>query len=96
MEINRNQYFLAGFLVLLIGLEFRMVESIQLTPELTRFLAERNNHPAVAAVETVDALVGTKLSLPPKTVVPPEWIGWCFISLGAVLVLHSLAMPKPG
>jgi hypothetical protein len=28
---------------------------------------------------------------------PPEWIGWMLISLGSVLVLHSLAMPKgPG
>jgi hypothetical protein len=30
------------------------------------------------------------------TVKPPEWLGWCLMSVGAVLALHSLSMPKPG
>ena len=33
--------------------------------------------------------------LPKKTVRPPEWIGWCLMSVGGVLILHSLAMPRP-
>jgi hypothetical protein len=33
--------------------------------------------------------------LPRKTVRPPEWLGWCFMSVGGVLILHSLAMPRP-
>ena len=31
-----------------------------------------------------------------KSLQPPEWLSWCLISVGAVLCLHSLAMPKPG
>jgi hypothetical protein len=27
---------------------------------------------------------------------PPQWLGWALMSVGSVLVLHSLAMPKPG
>ena len=30
-----------------------------------------------------------------KTVVPPDWIGWALVSLGSVLILHALALPKP-
>ena len=33
---------------------------------------------------------------PRKVLQPPEWLSWCLISVGAVLCLHSLAMPKPG
>lgn len=96
MDITRNQYFLAGLVLLFIGAEFRAVESMQLTSEFTQFLARRTNHPAVATADKVDSLIGTNTKIPPKTIVPPEWVGYSFLSLGAVLVLHSLAMQKPG
>ena len=31
-----------------------------------------------------------------RTIRPPKWLGWAFLSAGAVLVLQSFAMPKPG
>lgn len=95
MEINRNQYFMAGLVLLFLGIEFRLIDSLVLTPECTKFLAERTNHPAVAASNTLDALVGTEAKFPAKTVQLPEYVGWGLTSLGAVLVLHALAMPKP-
>ncbi len=96
MDITRNQYLLAGLVLIFLGAEFRLIESVQLTQEFTQFLARRTNHPAVATTDAVDGLLGTTTKLPPKTVVPQEWIGYSFLALGAVLVLHSLAMPKPG
>jgi hypothetical protein len=33
---------------------------------------------------------------PRKTLHPPTWLGYAVISLAAVLVLHSLAMKRPG
>jgi hypothetical protein len=33
---------------------------------------------------------------PRRTLRPPTWLGFALISIGAVLVLHSLAMKKPG
>jgi hypothetical protein len=33
---------------------------------------------------------------PKKVIQPPEWLGWCMMSIGGVLILHSLAMRKPG
>ena len=96
MDITRNQYFLAGLVLLLLGFEFRSDESVQLPPAFTGFLAERPGLHALAADDTIDSLVGAKTSLPPKTVLIPEWIGWFFLSAGAVLTLHSLAMPRSG
>jgi len=95
MEINRNQYFLAGLVLLFLGIQFRMIDSVVLTPEFTKFLAARSEHPVVAATNTMDAVMGTDIKLPPKTVRPPEWLGWSLASIGSVLILHSLAMNKP-
>lgn len=95
MDINRTQLFFAGFLFLFLGTQFRATETITFTPEFTRFLAERTKHPAVAAVEVIDAVAGRKTPLPPKTVALPDWLGWSMLSLGSVLFLHSLAMPRP-
>ena len=36
MDITRNQYFLAGLVLLFLGLQFRLVESFVLTPEFTQ------------------------------------------------------------
>lgn len=49
-----------------------------------------------AAANSTDTLLGAETKFPAKTFQPPEWIGWALLSIGAVLVLHSLAMPKPG
>ena len=94
MELNRNQYFFLGVLVLLIGLQFRVVASYTLTPEVTRYLAERTHRsPAQATLVSFTSDLG---ALPNKVIVPPEWLGWCLMSVGSVLILHSLAMKKPG
>ena len=31
-----------------------------------------------------------------RVIKPPRWLGFMMISVGAVLMLHSLALPKPG
>lgn len=95
MDFNRNQYFFTGVLVLLIGLQARMVGSFELSSEATRMLAER---PAAAADQGQFSFASaqqTAFNPPARVVTPPEWLGWCLISVGSVLVLHSLAMKKP-
>jgi len=94
MELNRNQYFFIGLVVLLLGAQVRMVESYTLTHEATRFLAERSQ--GSAANSTLFNLSSDMGAGPQKVVQPPEWVGWCLMSVGAVLILHSLAMKKPG
>lgn len=92
MEFNRKHYFLAGLVVLFLGIQMRVVDSFVLSVESTRFLAHRfQNAPGAGFTR----MTSTGSSGPRKTLHPPEWIGWALISLGSVLVLHSLAMPRP-
>lgn len=95
MELNRHHYFILGIVVLLLGVQLRMVESYQLNEDATRWLMERSNDPGVKAVKTATELFPAAGPLPRKTVVPPQWLGWAALSLGSVLVLHSLALPRP-
>lgn len=96
MDLNRNQFFFIAVFLVLLGVQFRMVGTYVLTPETTRFLAER----AQQGADPVGTLAGTTpelpATLPPKSVAPPDWLGWCLISVGAVLFFHSLTMSKPG
>jgi hypothetical protein len=94
MELNRNQYFFMGLVILLIGVQLRTVSSFTLTHEATKFLAERSQ--TSAADSTLLALSSDMGAGPQKVVQPPEWLGWCLMSVGGVLILHSLAMKKPG
>jgi len=94
MELNRNQYFFLGIVLLLLGLQFRVVSSYILTDEATRFLAERtgSSNAQGAMLDFANNLGETSH----KVIRPPEWLGWCLISVGSVLILHSFAMKKPG
>lgn len=95
MDLNRNQFLFAAVFLMLLGVQFRMVGSYVLSPEATRFLAQR----AQASQDPVGAMQGSipelPATLPPKVVAPPDWLGWCLISVGAVLFFHSITMGKP-
>jgi hypothetical protein len=95
MDLNRNQFFFIGLVVLLVGLQVRYVSAYVLNPEATRFLAERTGQSNPATGSFFSATAGTSAA-PRKVLQPPEWLAWCLISVGAVLCLHSLAMPRPG
>ncbi|MCI0332107.1 MAG: hypothetical protein L0228_02630 [Planctomycetes bacterium] len=90
MDLNRNQFFFIGLMVLLIGLQVRYVSAYVLNPEATKFLAERTGQSSATRT------FFTAVAAPRKVLQPPDWLPWCLISVGAVLCLHSLAMPKPG
>jgi hypothetical protein len=94
MDLNRNQFLFIGLVVLMLGLQVRYVSAYVLSPEATKFLADRTGQSNSAT----DALFALAPGGPTarKTLKPPEWLSWCLISVGAVLCLHSLAMPKPG
>jgi hypothetical protein len=93
MDLNRNQFFFIGLMVLLIGLQVRYVSAYVLNPETTKFLADRTGQSSTTT--SMLTMFGTATGAR-KVVQPPEWLSWCMLSIGAVLCLHSLAMPKPG
>lgn len=96
MDFNRNQFFFIGMFILLIGLQVRMVDTYVLSPEATKFLADRTGNASTASTSASPGAFSTANLGAKKSLQPPEWLGWCVVSIGAVLVLHSLAMPRPG
>jgi hypothetical protein len=97
MELNRNHYMGIGMILLLLGLQFRFVDSFHLSDATTKFIAKRMKKETAASKSPLLAIFGsTKPDAIQKTVRPPKWIGWCLVSIGAVLVAQSLAMKKPG
>ena len=96
MEITRNQYYMAGLVLVLLGIQFRLIESVELTEQFATFIAERTDHPLISVSAQTPVLAPVSGATINRIVHPPEWIGWMLLSLGSVLVLHSLAMPKSG
>lgn len=94
MDLNRNQFFFIGLVILLLGLQVRYVSAYVLNPEATQFLAERSGQ--ASSDSGILSLTAGTPAAPRKVLQPPEWLPWCLISVGAVLCLHSLAMPRPG
>ena len=85
-----------GLVVLLLGLQFRMVSSYVLNEEATKFLAERAGK--TTQTDTAfpfDTLADTPTAAPRKVIQPPDWSGWCLMSVGSVMILQSLVMKKP-
>ena len=95
MELNRNQFFLAGLVILLLGLQFRAVESFTLNRECSQFIAARMPQKQAASTNPFASLTSGASPAPLRTISPPRWIGYALISVGAVLILHSLAMKRP-
>lgn len=93
MDLNRNHYLIAGIVVLLIGIQLRLVSSYVLNEGATRFIAQRFGDSQTNAGMNFNRLLAGPA--PKKVVRPPEWLGWAFMSAGSVLVLHALAMRKP-
>ena len=96
MELNRNQFFLLGLVILLLGVQFRLIDSAVLTPKCTKILAERTGHKMAAAIDAADRVsMSDQTTAPSTTIRPPEWLGWSLMSIGAVLILHAMAMKRP-
>ena len=93
MELNRNHYFAIGLVVLFIGIQLRYVQSYTLNEPTSKFIAAQLGDAGAAKPASFMPAAGPT---PRRTITPPPWLGWVMISFGSVLVLQSLAMPKPG
>lgn len=91
--MNRNRYFLIGVLLILLGCQFRLVQSVVLNEPTTRALARVTHQKPVASSDMMSAFL-MDVSRPTKQISPPRWLGLASIAVGAVLTLHSIAMPR--
>ncbi|ADB14817.1 hypothetical protein Psta_0121 [Pirellula staleyi DSM 6068] len=101
MEFNRNQYLMAGLVILLLGIQLRSIDAVVLNERATKFLAQRmQDIKGTEIASTSDLATHYAANQPVATVKhrmePPKWLGWALVSVGSVLVLHSLALKKPG
>lgn len=80
-----------GLVLLMLGIQLRMVESYQLNETTSRFLAQQSGG-AASKISPLLPAVGPAAG---KVIRPPDWIGWALMSVGSVLILHSFAMTKP-
>ncbi len=95
MDINRNQFFMVGVIVLLLGIQFRAVDTFVFNDKFTKFVAERLPSTSNAEASAL-SFYPSGAPMVGKTFKPPQWLGWSLLSVGSVLILHSLAMKKPG
>ena len=96
MEFNRNHYFMAGLVIIGLGIQLRLVDSYVLNEQATKIVAKIAKPNSPAAANTMPFLVSAPAVQPRHVMRPPKWIGWALLSVGGVLILHSLAMQKPG
>ena len=97
MELNRNHYLALGLFILLIGIQFRMVESFVLNDSTSKFISTqfKKPDPQPTGIAMLSLPRPQTINAAPKIIQPPEWLGWALMSVGGVLILHALAMGKP-
>lgn len=95
MDFDRNRYFMFGILIFLLGIQFRMVESFVLNETSTRALAKFAKDTQMAGGSVAQDLYMSVAPSPKKTVKPPSWLGWALLTIGGVVCLHALVLPKP-
>lgn len=95
-----TRIFLMGAIILFFGAQFRAVDTFVLNEKVTRFINEKveKQQQSVAEVDSYDASLDsyynfgqTKKAAPAplpsrRRITPPRWLGWSFLSIGAVLV----------
>ncbi|WP_442505110.1 hypothetical protein SH528x_003885 [Novipirellula sp. SH528] len=94
MTRYRHRYFFLGLLLVLLGVQFRMVDSFVLNESTTRTLARFSETSTASNTPSLGSLLIRVHPKPMKRVEPPRWLGLSMIAFGAVITLHAFAMPK--
>jgi hypothetical protein len=94
MSITRNRYFLVGILLVLLGIQFRMIDSFVLKEPASRVLARFNKTAPVADNSGMSSLLMQVYRKPTNRIQPPRWMGLAMITVGAVMSCHALAIPR--
>jgi hypothetical protein len=89
-----HRIFIVGVILLFLGIQFRLVDSIVLTQKATNFIHARAEESGFRTADpySYDSLLLTAGPISKKTITPPRWAGWALISVGAVLTLHGLTL----
>ena len=94
MRWTRQRYFTLGVVLFLLGLQLRTVDTFVLNEPTTRALYNMAKN---SQVVSADAITGTYMAVAPspkKSIQPPPWLGWVLLTVGGVMSLHALILPK--
>ena len=89
MVPKRSHLLLAGLLLFLVGVQFRMVESFTLSEKSSRLLVAQLGDTGFPQQQS---LFGGAATAGRRTVQPPAWLGLALMSIGSVISLKSLSM----
>ena len=93
ISMYRSRYFLIGVLLILLGVQFRMVDSFVLNAPATEMLTTVTEKVKVAS--TSNSSLFTRLYRSPTyRVTPPRWLGLAMIAVGAVISFHAMSVPR--
>jgi len=87
-----QRLFIAGLVIAMLGLQFRVVDRFILSERATTVL-NRHFPTSAAAVDAVAANsyllsdLGSTTTNDRRSIEPPDWLGWSLLSVGAVLIL---------
>lgn len=95
MDFNRNRYFMFGCLLLLLGMQFRMVHSFVLNETGTKAIAKIATEAQLASTDSSPDMVMDKSAGKSRIIQPPHWLGWILLTVGGVIFLHALILPPP-
>lgn len=95
MSRYRNRYFLAGILLVLLGAQFRMIDSFLLNESATKVLAKVTRQPIASSESRVGAFFWNHApkNMVMKRIHPPRWLGLAMMAVGAVFSFHAIAIP---
>ena len=93
MKVNRQQFMMIGLILLFVGIQFRLFDSFTLTSEASAFIDDRLSK--IEQQDPMTAFWSSNVPRGPRTVIPPNWVGWAILSAGGILVMHSLALKNP-
>ncbi len=95
MSYYRNRYFLLGLLLMLLGAQFRMIDSFVLNEPTTKLLAKVTKSPI--AEDTTAGSIFWRVApteMTRKRIHPPRWLGLAMMAVGAVFSFHAVALPR--
>ena len=91
-----QRFFMFGAVMLMLGGQLRLVDSYVLTPKASHFIESNLQNSGLDESSRYDSYMYSVGPSPTvkKTFTPPHWLGWAFLSVGTVLVLHSLTISQ--
>ena len=92
MDIDRNRYFMFGVVLFLLGLQFRLVDSFVLNENSTRALHRFSQRSNIA--DSLSTNIYMQVGSPKKSLRPPNWLGFVLLTVGGVICLHAMVLPR--